>query len=140
MLNGAPGIITTFTGIPGTFDNTGDGGPATSAKLDGPEGLMIDSSNNMYISTYHFFRKIDGQTGIISTLGSWWAQPGTATEDNFGNLYIPVANWQVVFEIVAATGQTINYAGGNGWGYSGDGGPATGAAMTNTLGTASYSR
>ena len=44
-------------------------GPATSAELNLPYGLAVDSSNNVYISdigTYTIF-KVDGQKGTITT-------------------------------------------------------------------------
>ena len=45
------GIINTFAGN-GTFGFLGDGGAATAAELDGPEGITIDASGNVYIADY----------------------------------------------------------------------------------------
>jgi sugar lactone lactonase YvrE len=45
----ATGIINTVAGD-GTGGYTGDGGAATSAKLDGPVGIAVDSSGNLYIA------------------------------------------------------------------------------------------
>lgn len=66
----AGGLLTTFAGN-GTAAITGQGlsGPATSAELNLPYGLAVDSSNNVYISdigTYTIF-KVDGQKGTITT-------------------------------------------------------------------------
>lgn len=43
------GIITTYAGT-GRAGSTGDGGLATNALLNGPTGLTIDSSDNLYIN------------------------------------------------------------------------------------------
>jgi len=43
------GIITTVAGT-GAFGFAGDGGPAVSAELDFPTGVLVDSSGNLYIS------------------------------------------------------------------------------------------
>ncbi len=45
------GIITTYAGT-GTSSFSGDGGAATSATLDNPRGLTLDSSGNLYIGDY----------------------------------------------------------------------------------------
>jgi sugar lactone lactonase YvrE len=44
----ADGTIVTFAGT-GTSGNTGDGGPATSARMYSPVGLSVDSAGNVYI-------------------------------------------------------------------------------------------
>lgn len=69
----ATGIITTvagtgFTHPDGTGDFSGDGGPATSARLNLPYAVAFDASGNMYIpdSANNRVRKVD-TTGTIST-------------------------------------------------------------------------
>ncbi len=48
----------------------GDGGPATSGSLNMPHEIVFDARRNMYIAERdnHVVRKVDGATGIISTL------------------------------------------------------------------------
>lgn len=62
------GKISTFagTGKPGF---SGDGGPATRARLFSPWGIAVDSHDNVYISDYRNLRirKVDARTGTIST-------------------------------------------------------------------------
>ena len=50
MVNSA-GIITTFAGT-GTIGSSGDGAAATSAQLNGPSSLAVDTSNNLYIADW----------------------------------------------------------------------------------------
>ncbi len=45
------GTITTVAGT-GTAGYTGDGGLATSAELNQPYGVVVDSSGNLYIADY----------------------------------------------------------------------------------------
>jgi len=49
------GIISTITNATGNAGYSGDGGPATSALLNSPEYLCIDSSLNLYISDKNNF-------------------------------------------------------------------------------------
>jgi sugar lactone lactonase YvrE len=76
-ITAATGIITTIAGmagIPGTlsFEGgfSGDGGPATSAMLNGPIGIALDSAGNVYISDSgnDRIRKVNVSTGIIQTV------------------------------------------------------------------------
>ncbi len=68
------GIITTIAGT-GSYGFSGDGGPATMAKINGPIAVAVDSSGNVFIAdaSNNRVRKID-ITGIISTI----AGDGTA--------------------------------------------------------------
>ncbi len=60
-------IILTIAGI-GTSGYSGDGGAATSAEMDEPSGIVVDSSGIVYFNDYsnHVVRRIS-TTGIIST-------------------------------------------------------------------------
>ncbi|MEI8090226.1 MAG: Ig-like domain-containing protein, partial [Opitutaceae bacterium] len=80
----------------------GDGGPATSAMLDTPTGLAVDSAGNLYIADTGncVIRKVD-TNGIITTVA------GT----------IPLLNGTNPINTFAQSG------------YSGDGGPATSAKL-----------
>jgi sugar lactone lactonase YvrE/mono/diheme cytochrome c family protein len=44
------GIITTVAGTPGQRGFAGDGGPATAAKFNLPEGISVDRSGNLYVA------------------------------------------------------------------------------------------
>ncbi|MBE2288998.1 MAG: T9SS type A sorting domain-containing protein [Chitinophagaceae bacterium] len=97
-------IITTIAGN-GTAGYSGDGGLAVNAKLNQPTGLFVDKQNNIYVAEYGngTVRKIDGSTGIITTVAGtgvtgFSGDGGPATNaklfcsdvfvDSFGNLII----------------------------------------------------
>ena len=63
------GIITTVAGT-GVRGFSGDGGPATKAKLDKPLGVVFDAAGNMYIADEENerIRKVD-TSGIMTTYG-----------------------------------------------------------------------
>jgi len=63
----ANGIITTFAGT-GQPGSSGDGGPATTAQLNDPLGMVIDSLGNIYVADRgnHRIRVVDA-AGIIAT-------------------------------------------------------------------------
>ena len=63
-------IITRFAGDgTGIAGRSGDGGPAASARLNGPWGVAADAAGNVYISDFlnHSIRKVDAG-GTISTI------------------------------------------------------------------------
>jgi streptogramin lyase len=79
------GIITTFAGN-GGIGYSGDGGPATDAKLWGPTGVATDASGNVYIAdnASNRIRKVTAATNIITTIAGTGAGPGAGgyTGDN----------------------------------------------------------
>ena len=153
----ATGIISTFAGTQ-FYGYNGDGQPATSAELNYPDGIALDSAGNLYIADTDNarIRKVSAGTGYISTVagdGSWGytGDDGPATSatfydpygiavDNANNLYIADTFNNVIREVSATTG-IITTVAGDGYGsygrgqyglggYSGDGGQATSAELS----------
>src|SRR5690606_21777473 len=62
-------LITTAAGN-GVWGFSGDGGPATSARLGGPTGIAVDTQGNIYIAdqSTQRIRKVTSSTGFISTI------------------------------------------------------------------------
>ncbi|MEU8925827.1 RICIN domain-containing protein [Kitasatospora sp. NPDC048545] len=69
----ADGKIGTVAGT-GTAGFGGDGGPASSAKLNLPVGMVVDSTGTLYIADYgnHRVRKVtaDGKIGTVAGTGA----------------------------------------------------------------------
>jgi uncharacterized protein (TIGR03437 family) len=61
------GIITTVAGN-GTAGFSGDGGTATSAALNSPRGIALDSAGNLYIADYLNSRIREVSNGKITTI------------------------------------------------------------------------
>ena len=70
------GIISTIAGT-GTNSYSGDNGAATSATLNYPRGVVLDTAGNVYIAdfTNNRIRRVTISTGIITT----FAGTGTAS-------------------------------------------------------------
>jgi len=144
------GVITTVAGS-GTAGYSGDGGPATAAQLDTPEGVAVDIAGNLYIadSNNNRIRRVDGTTGIITTItgnGTWGfsGDGGLATAatlgtsrgiavDAAGNLYIADSSNGRIRRVDATTGIITTVAGG---GFNGDGALATTAQLQWPAGVA----
>ena len=62
-------VITTVVGT-GEKGFSGDGGPATQAKLDNPFDLVFDAVGNLYFADTqnHRIRRVDAKTGTITTV------------------------------------------------------------------------
>ncbi len=66
------GVISTVAGN-GSQGFSGDGGPATSAQLSGPESVAVDAAGNLFIADRYNdrIRKVTPD-GIISTVAGIW--------------------------------------------------------------------
>ncbi len=139
------GIITTIAGN-GTAGFAGDGGAATAAELNGPWGLAVDASGNLYIcdQANNRIRKVD-TSGIITTvagngIAGYTGDGGPAISasinfpfavlpDNLGDFYI-ADFYNAVVRKVDGSGTITTFAGnGTIGGCDGDGGPATQALL-----------
>lgn len=95
------GIITTVAGT-GGFPDSGDGGPATSAQIEFPDGVAVDAAGNFYIADGGYrVRVVNTQSSGTTLLG-----------------------------VSVAPGTIATVAGNGTSGYSGDSGAATSAQIT----------
>jgi hypothetical protein len=147
------GIITTVAGT-GMAGYSGDNGPATSAKLNGPRAITLDASSNLYIpdSANNRIRKVAVGSGTITTVaGTGMAgysgdngpatsaklnQPYGVAVDASGNLYISDDSNNCIRKVAVGSGIITTVAGTGTAGYSGDGGPATAAELNQPYGVA----
>ncbi|MFI8404976.1 RICIN domain-containing protein [Streptomyces sp. NPDC085463] len=145
------GTITTVAGT-GHAAFSGDGGPAVSARLNGPFGVAVDSEGVLYIADYHNhrIRKVTPDGKISTVAGSASAgsrgdngpaasaqlnRPHSVTVDSAGNLYIADSlNHRV--RKVAPDGTITTVAGKGSAGSDGDGGPAAEARLNVPTGVA----
>jgi len=62
----------TITSVMGTgsYGFSGDGGPATAARMSYPDGIVADTAGNLYFSDRNYcrIRMINAATGIVTTL------------------------------------------------------------------------
>jgi streptogramin lyase len=151
-VDGKTGIITTVAGT-GSKGFSGDGGPATSARLRYPFNLFLDTVGNIYIAdTYNYrIRKVDAATKIITTVvgdgsAKFKGDGGLATDasimksydvavDSAGNIFIADTHSHAIRKVDATTGiiNTVVGQGGSA-GFSGDGGLATDAKLNSPTG------
>jgi hypothetical protein len=123
----------------------GDGGPATSAKLDIPYSASVDAAGNLYIAdTYNQrIREVNAATGVINTIAGngacAFSGDGPATENSLcypegirsdanGNIFF-ADNSNQRTRWVDGGGTLTTFAGDGTPGFSGDGGAATSAAL-----------
>lgn len=149
------GIITTIAGT-GTGGFTGDGGPATAARINGPFTVALDPAGDLYFVDFgnYRIRKIT-PAGIISTV----AGTGRTSQSGSGGLATAadaVPGWLAFgadrslyfsddgstgagharVRRVAPNGVITTVAGTGVAGFNGDGGPAINAQFRNVAGLA----
>jgi uncharacterized protein (TIGR03437 family) len=142
-------MIGTLAGT-GQLGFSGDGGPASQAKMYWPEDVVLDRAGNLYVAAAGNQRvRMITPAGIISTVAGSGATtnsgdggPATAAGlegtnglaiDLQGNLYISSGNR---IRKVATDGTISTFAGSDARGYSGDGGPAANAQLNSPSGLA----
>ena len=156
FVNSTTGIITTFAGNGQGYGNdpsqSGDGGPASSAKLNYPADIGLDAAGNLYISEQtQRIRFVSISTLVIScfagtgtygfsgdgesaTHAQIWNPAGIAVDSSSGIVYFADSGNQRVRAVTAGIITTI--VGTGEAGLSGDGGPATNATLWSPAGLA----
>jgi len=145
------GIINTVAGN-GAYKFAGDGGSATSASLNDPQGVAVDAAGNLYIADRYNsrIRKVS-PAGVISTVAGSSARgysgdgdpatiarlfwPSGVAVDTAGNLYIADHGNNRIRK-VNPSGIISTVAGNGQWAFSGDGGPAISASLNDPQGVA----
>jgi uncharacterized protein (TIGR03437 family) len=139
------GVITTVAG--GGSSDLGDNGPATSAYLNEPVAVAVDSAGNLYLPDYNRVRKVSN--GVITTVAGGGSSglgdngpatsaqlylPAAVAVDSAGNLYIADP---VNYRVRKVSNGVITTAAGNGTqGFSGDNGLAASAQLSGPTGIA----
>ncbi|MGA7646156.1 MAG: hypothetical protein WBW01_06570, partial [Terriglobales bacterium] len=149
------GTISTVAGMLGTDCETyvttgcGDGAAATSAQLNYPTGVTVNSGNIFIADTEDFVvREVTG--GNIQRYAGNATQaysgdggsptnaelnnPGAVFVDLSGNVFIADTSNSAIREILASSGDITTVAGNGVAGYSGDTGPATSAELDSPQG------
>jgi uncharacterized repeat protein (TIGR01451 family) len=141
VVSASTGTISTVAGT----NSVPEGVAANTALLTDPSAVAVDGSGNVYYADTHQYRvrRVDGTTGAITTVagtgvaGGGLVGPGASVPvsypsavavDAAGNLFI--AEGAAIRRVDANTGILTSVAGGNGGGYSGDGGPAGNAQLS----------
>lgn len=160
VVNSTTGKISTFAGTLGKYGESGDGGPATSAQMTYPFGLVFDASGNLFIGDVYAFtiREVSATNGSIKTVvgtpgkAGYGGDGGPAAAalmgyvghmaiDSQGNLYLPDLSSNVVRKVtLGSTPPTISTVAGDqplGPGFAGDGSSAVTAQM-NTPAAVAY--
>ena len=152
-IDAATGIVTTIAGT-GIHGYSGDGGPATDARIGAPSAIRFDGAQNLYFADrdYHVVRKVDTSGNISTIIGTGeagFSPDGTPAKE--GMLHKPlgleVSSSGDVFvsdsrnnrvRHVDADGNLVTVAGSDDPGDAGDDGTATEARLNEPHGLRLY--
>lgn len=147
------GVISTVagTGKPGF---SGDGGPATQARLRVPHSIALDNAGHLYICDIgnHRVRSVDLKAGVITTFsgtgrkkrtpdgarvkGTPLNGPRALDFDGTSNLFLALREGNAVYRIDLKA-KTLHHIAGTGKkGYTGDSGDAKRALLSGPKGIA----
>ena len=145
LLNTTTGALTTIAGVVGSAGYSGDTGAATSAKLNGPSGVVQDAAGGLYVAD-----SLNSRVRYISTANVITTYAGTATSGYSGDggaatlamiktpyglalangiLYFSEINSNRVRAVTVSSGIISTVAGNGTSGFAGDGGQATAAIL-----------
>ena len=134
------GVVSTLAGSPetaGSADGTG-----STARFQGPQGLAIDTSNNLYVAdtNNHTIRKVVTSTGVVTTVAGLAGNSGSAdglgsqgrfnhpsgvAVDGTGNLYVADTENHTIRQILpSGMVNTVAGSAGNSGGADGTGSAA----------------
>jgi sugar lactone lactonase YvrE len=120
----------TITTVAGSYWGPGDGGSATSATLETPYSVAVDSSGNLYIADYgnESVRRVDAGTGIITTVTPSRIAAFDVKIDSSGTLFI--SQDEQILKLTPDGKLTAIADANRVSGYNGDEIPAATAAIT----------
>ncbi len=143
--------ISTVAGV-GEPGFSGDGGPATKARLNQPHSLQLDASSNLFICDIanHRIRRVDARSGVITTFAGTGTKgptpdgapiagtplhgPRAIDFDRDGNLWLALREGNAVFKLDLRGGVLHHVAGTGKQGFTGNGGPARLATLSGPKG------
>ena len=146
-LDASTWTIATVAGT-GVRGFSGDGGPATAARVNDPFGVVRGPDGALWFCEYggHRIRKVNSDGTITTVAGNGQAgysgDGGPALQASFnkpheirfdaaGNCYVAGMVNHAIRRIDAKSGPLTTVAGNHRKGYSGDGGPASEASLSS---------
>jgi sugar lactone lactonase YvrE len=152
-IDGRTGLLSTLAGT-GAAGFSGDGGPASAARLRSPHSVALAPDGRLLICDVgnHRVRAVDLGTGTIDTIGGTGEQkptpngaplrgtplngPRAIAVGRDGTIYLALREGHALYRIAPGTGRLEHLAGTGAAGYAGDGGRARQAALNGPKGLA----